>query len=125
MRFVRCVVVVVTLTLFIAVACQEPRRYAAQAPPPPSAHNVVVWISIDGFRGDYVDRGITPLMRRLMHEGVYSQRLLTSTPSLTFPSHVTEATGVPISTHGIVSNEFYDTASHETWKMPEAPTLMP
>ena len=59
-----------------------------------------------------------------MHEGTYTQRLLTSTPSSTFPSHVTEATGVPISVHGIVSNEFYDTASHETWKMPEAPALM-
>src|SRR5688500_4355976 len=55
----------------------------------------VVWISIDGLRPDYLDRGKTPLLNRLVREGASTRRLVPPTPSLTFTSHVTQATGVP------------------------------
>src|SRR5437667_5860412 len=80
------------------------------------SHSVVVWISIDGFRGDYVDRVDTPTFHRLMREGVYSQWLMTITPSITFPSHVSEATGVRVAQHGIPNNVFYDTITRQTYK---------
>src|SRR5437764_5993639 len=74
---------------------------------------VVVWISMDGVRPDYLDRAATPLFHRLIGEGWYSKQLITIVPSLTFPSHVSEATGVPAAVHGIPANDFYDTATRQ------------
>src|SRR4051794_23413670 len=90
------------LILLAVTACQFTHRYTAEPPATPPgvpSRNVVVWISIDGFRGDYVDRNVTPFLRKLMREGVYSQKLVPITPSLTFPSHVSEATGVAAGAH--------------------------
>src|SRR5689334_20739121 len=75
------------------------------------AKNVVLWISVDGFRGNYVDRGETPYLQSLMKHGVYTKQLVPVFPSLTFPSHVSESTGVLPGAHGIVSNKYYDTLS--------------
>ena len=68
---------------------------------------VVLWISTDGCRGDYVDRDQTPFLKSLMDHGAYSKQLTPMFPSLTFPSHTTEATGVPAGQHGVTSNKFY------------------
>ena len=85
-----------------------------------------MWISIDGCRGDYVDRvrEQTPTFHRLMREGAYSQQLMTITPSITFPSHVSEATGVPVAQHGIPNNVFYDSVTRQTYKFPDDGTLL-
>jgi predicted AlkP superfamily pyrophosphatase or phosphodiesterase len=80
--------------------------------------NVVLWISIDGCRGDYVDRGVTPFLKSLMEHGDYTQHLTPIFPSLTFPSHTSEATGVSAGVHGIVSNKFYDTSIGKEYDMP-------
>src|SRR5437764_11079602 len=60
------------LLVIFAIGCQQHQT-------------VVVWISIDGFRGDYVDPVETPTFQRLMREGVYSHELTPITPSITFP----------------------------------------
>jgi hypothetical protein len=102
------------------ISCSSPRRYTAEPPATPpgvASRNVVVWISIDGFRQDYVDRNVSPFLRKLMHEGAYSQKLVPITPSLTFPSHATEATGAAASVHGITANDFYDTTTGQQYKM--------
>ena len=83
-----------------------------------TGRTVVVWISIDGLRPDYLDRGATPFFHRLIREGSYSKQLTTIVPSLTFPSHVAEATGVPAGVHGIPANDFYDTATHRLYNFP-------
>src|SRR4051812_31279094 len=98
-----------SIVLILLTSCSSPHRYTAEPPATPpgvASRSVVVWISIDGFRSDYVDRNVSPFLRKLMHEGSYSQKLVPITPSLTFPSHVTEATGVPASVHGITANDF-------------------
>jgi len=69
----------------------------------------IVWISIDGLRHDYTDRADTPFFDRLMAEGAYTRELWSIFPSLTFPSHVSQATGVKVKDHGIPLNSFYDT----------------
>lgn len=84
----------------------------------PAGKNVVLWISIDGCRGDYVDRGQSPFLKSLMEHGKYTQQLVPIFPSLTFPSHTSEATGVPAGTHGIVSNKFYDASIGKEYDMP-------
>jgi len=85
---------------------------------------VVLWISIDGVRPDYLDRAPTPLIHKLMREGIYSTQVTTITPTLTFPSHVSEATGVPVSQHGIVANDYYDLATHRLEKFPKIAAML-
>ena len=68
----------------------------------------VVWISVDGFMGDYLDRGVSPELNRFRREALYTYRLRPPFPSLTFPAHVTKATGVPVSGHGIPANRYFD-----------------
>ncbi len=86
--------------------------------------NVVVWISMDGFRGDYVDRADTPTLHRLMREGWYTRQLTPITPSITFPSHVAEATGVTVAQHGISNNAFYDTLTRQKYNFPDDAALL-
>lgn len=84
----------------------------------------VVWISIDGLRPDYLERANAPLLNRLVAEGVSSRKLIPPTPSLTFPSHVTQATGVPPGVHGIPANSFYDTATNQRYSFPHEAALL-
>ncbi len=78
-----------------------------QRPP----RTTVLWISVDGLRPDYLDRGDTPFLDRLAGSGLYTRQLVPVFPSLTFPSHVSQATGVKPAEHGIVANAFFDRRS--------------
>lgn len=69
---------------------------------------VTILVSIDGFRDDYLGRGLTPHLSRLAAEGV-SATMRPSFPSKTFPNHWTLVTGVVPDRHGIVANGFTDT----------------
>lgn len=72
------------------------------------SRTVVVWMSIDGMRHDYLDRTNTPNFDRLIREGAFTRELVPGFPSLTFPSHTTQATGVRVEDHGVSGNSFYD-----------------
>ena len=97
---------------------------SAQDADKPAGKSIVLWISDDGFRGDYVDRGVTPFLKSLMEHGVYTKQLTPMFPSLTFPSHVCEATGVKTGAHGIVSNKWFDTSVNQVYNMPNDPRLL-
>ena len=84
----------------------------------PVGKNTVVWISMDGVRGDYLDRAPLPFFARIMKEGAYSRRFHPVFPPITFPSHCAEATGVSVDHHGITGNSFYDSATRETYRYP-------
>jgi predicted AlkP superfamily pyrophosphatase or phosphodiesterase len=103
-----------------APAVNSDQKPAAQD----QAKNAVLWISVDGFRGNYVDRGETPYLQSLMKHGAYTKQLVPVFPSLTFPSHVSESTGVLPGVHGIVSNKYYDTATRLENNFPGDPTLL-
>src|SRR5271170_2951196 len=76
----------------------------------PSAQNppLVILVSIDGFRADYLDRGLTPNIAALAAAGVRAQSTRPAFPSITFPNHITLVTGLYPDHHGIVNNQMED-----------------
>ncbi len=68
----------------------------------------LILVSIDGFRWDYLNRGITPNLSALAANGVRAERMLPSFPSVTFPNHYTLVTGRYPDHHGVVNNTFED-----------------
>jgi predicted AlkP superfamily pyrophosphatase or phosphodiesterase len=87
-------VVLLLVAGFIAVAAPV---VAADRP-------IVVLISIDGWRHDYLDRFKPPTLTRLAAAGVRAKGLIPQFPSKTFPNHYTVVTGLRPANHGIVSN---------------------
>lgn len=67
-----------------------------------------ILISLDGFRADFLYRGLTPTLNRFIADGLSPKYMLPSFPSVTFPNHYTMATGLYPEAHGIVSNKFWD-----------------
>lgn len=70
---------------------------------------VTLLVSFDGFRADYLDRGITPILSRLAAEGVRGT-MRPSFPTKTFPNHYAIVTGLRPDRNGIVANRFEDPA---------------
>lgn len=73
----------------------------------PDPDTTILVISIDGFRYDYLHRGITPNLQHMLKNGVHAE-LEPSFPSATFPNHWTLVTGLRPEQHGIIDNHFYD-----------------
>ncbi|KAF7193393.1 putative pyrophosphatase/phosphodiesterase [Pseudocercospora fuligena] len=67
-----------------------------------------ILISLDGFRADFLHRGLTPTLKSLIQQGVSPRYMNPSFPSLTFPNHFTLVTGLHPESHGIVGNSFWD-----------------
>lgn len=92
-----CVAIVVTAL----AACSAPRVI-----PPDRA--ILILISIDGFRSDYLDRFQPPALLRLATGGARADGLIPQFPSKTFPNHYTIVTGLTLAHHGIISNNIRD-----------------
>ena len=80
----------------------------ASAPAVSGEPTPVLLISIDSFRPDYLDRGITPNLARIARNGVRARWMNPSYPSLTFPNHYTLVTGLRPDHHGIVHTTMRD-----------------
>src|SRR5262245_44934332 len=93
-----------TLALAAVVALVACRSLLVDTRERPS----VLLVSIDGFRADYLDRGITPHLSQLARDGVRAQWMTPSYPTLTFPNHYTLVTGLRPDHHGIVHNTMRD-----------------
>src|SRR3954452_23059862 len=94
-----------TLALFAALAlicAAAAAPHAADQPP------IVVLISFDGWRWDYIDRQPVPNLKALAARGVRARALIPSFPVLTFPNHYTLVTGLYPEHHGIVGNTMRD-----------------
>ncbi|MFZ6844637.1 ectonucleotide pyrophosphatase/phosphodiesterase [Undibacterium sp. RuTC16W] len=74
-----------------------------------SYYHPVILVSIDGFRPDYLHRGVTPNLNKLIANGVSADAMRPSFPSITFPNHYTLVTGLRPDHHGIVGNTMEDT----------------
>ena len=77
------------------------------------ASPLLVMISIDGLRPDYVTAADAhgakvPNLRRFMKEGAYAEGVTGVVPTVTYPSHTTLVTGVWPATHGIWGNTTFD-----------------
>ena len=70
----------------------------------------VVMLSLDGFRWDYSQKANTPNLERIAEIGVRAESLRPCFPTKTFPNHYSIATGLYPDNHGIVLNDFYDSA---------------
>lgn len=68
---------------------------------------LVILISMDGFRADYLDRGITPNLSRLAAQGA-TGAVRPSFPSKTFPNHYALVTGLRPDRNGVVANNMRD-----------------
>ncbi|HEU5209275.1 MAG TPA: ectonucleotide pyrophosphatase/phosphodiesterase [Longimicrobiales bacterium] len=92
---------------------------ASGQPPTQSrpADRYLVLISFDGFRSDYLDRGLTPTLDSLAGAGIRADSLIPLQPAKTFPNHYSIATGLYPGEHGIVANTFYDPA-RDAWYSP-------
>lgn len=94
---------ILTLATLVLAAC-------AHAPLPSAAPRpLTILVSIDGFRADYLDRGVTPVLSGLAAHGARAA-MRPSFPSKTFPNHYTLVTGLRPDHHGIVENNMEDPA---------------
>ena len=84
-------------------------RPAAIAAPSEARAPVTILISIDGFKPDYLTRGVTPNLNALAASGI-SASMRPSFPSVTFPNHWTLVTGLRPDRHGVVGNRMEDVA---------------
>ncbi|MBR7780720.1 alkaline phosphatase family protein [Undibacterium luofuense] len=72
------------------------------------ANQPLILISIDGFRPDYLQRGVSPVLNQLAQQGASAAVMRPSFPSVTFPNHYTLVTGLRPDQHGIVANTMED-----------------
>ncbi|KAM9977322.1 hypothetical protein ACTFIR_011184 [Dictyostelium discoideum] len=81
----------------------------------------VIVISLDGFRWDYLNRGLTPNIKKLIEDGSYhANYTIPQFPSKTFPNHYSIATGLYPENHGIISNHMYDPILNKTFDINKA-----
>lgn len=78
---------------------------------------IVILISFDGWRWDYIDRVEVPHLRALASRGVRADGLIPSFPSKTFPNHYSVVTGLYPEHHGIVSNVIAEPGFPERFTM--------
>lgn len=71
-------------------------------------HEIVLLISLDGFRHDYFEKTNTPGLDRIVTDGVKAESLIPVFPASTFPNHYTQVTGLYPENHGIIANVIYD-----------------
>jgi len=82
---------------------------ALGAPAMAAERPLTILVSIDGFRADYLDRGVTPVLSGLAAQGARAA-MRPSFPSKTFPNHYALVTGLRPDRNGIVENTFEDPA---------------
>lgn len=112
----------VTIVLALLVAALAPSVGGCRPTAPPARTTqrplhepplrpILLVISIDGLRRDYLDAlgdHHMPNLSRLMREGTVARSLKTVWPSVTYPAHATMVTGVSPARHGIVNNVVFD-----------------
>lgn len=91
------------LILLIAALVLTP--FAAQAKE--AQRPVTVLVGIDGFRADYLDRGLTPRLAALAKDGATGP-MRPSFPTKTFPNHYALVTGKRPDRNGISGNSMID-----------------
>ena len=102
--------------LALSAGCVFHRQANESAPPPETqaqqakaaTTTPLLLISIDAFRADYINRGITPNLQAMAASGVHADSMQPSFPSLTFPNHYAIVTGLVPDHNGIVDNTMVD-----------------
>lgn len=92
---------------FVLVLALMTAGCATTSRPTPPKAALTILVSIDGFRDDYLDRGITPALSALAADGARGA-MRPSFPTLTFPNHYTLVTGKRPDHNGVVNNTMDD-----------------
>lgn len=74
----------------------------------PSTPPVLIIVSYDGFRTEYLKRNSTAFMNELRRNGTTADHLKNVFPTETFPNHHSIATGVYPNEHGVLASGLYD-----------------
>jgi len=74
---------------------------------------ILILVSFDGWRWDYIDRQPAPNLKAMAARGVRATAMIPSFPVLTFPNHYTIVTGLYPEHHGIVGNTMRDASMPE------------
>ncbi len=77
----------------------------------------VLIVSFDGFRWDYLDRGLTPHLQKMIDQGVRAITFEPAFPSKTFPNHYTIVTGLYPEHHGLINNTFFDPFKNKRYRL--------
>lgn len=83
-------------------------------------HPLVVVLSFDGFRADYVHPDVTPNLAQFKKTGASPPYMRNVFPTKTFVNHFTMATGLYPETHGVLDNYMFDRDNktmHYTYEM--------
>ena len=107
-RAILAPVLALAVLLSLAACASSPQNPPRDPVPAPSPRPSVLLVSIDGFRADYLELGITPNLQRIVDAGVRAEWMNPSYPSLTFPNHYSIVTGLRPDRHGIVHNSMED-----------------
>ncbi|HEY9234440.1 MAG TPA: ectonucleotide pyrophosphatase/phosphodiesterase [Phenylobacterium sp.] len=102
-RFARAALAALFACSLLSACATRPGAPAPKAERP----TPTILVSIDGFRADYLDLGVTPELSRLGRMGAQGA-IRPSFPSKTFPNHYTLVTGLRPDHHGIVDNNMRD-----------------
>ena len=101
------------LVILALVSSYFPANGVAQQAANRKVLPLLVLISVDGMRPDYVTAADAhgakiPNLRRFLREGTYAEGVQGVVPTVTYPSHTTLLTGVWPIKHGILANTTFD-----------------
>ena len=98
------------LALALAGAAPSAQRGTNDAP-------IVILVSFDGWRADYIEHQPVPNLKALAARGVRATALIPVFPVLTYPNHYSIVTGLYPAHHGIVGNSMRDPAMPDRFSM--------
>ncbi|XP_071533900.1 venom phosphodiesterase 2-like isoform X2 [Panulirus ornatus] len=119
----------VRLTLAASVVPHAPPHLSDHLDPtscPPTYHqHPLILVSVDGFRAEYLSRGMTPTIQALASKGTRAPYMKPSFPTITFPNHYTLVTGMYPPSHGIIANKFYDPVFQSEFRIGRKESFQP
>jgi len=85
----------------------------------------IVLVSVDGLSASYLtdQRANMPNLRSIAKQGVSAEGMVTSFPSVTWPSHTSLVTGTFPARHGVIGNSVWNRSTHQEVKYIGDPVL--
>lgn len=73
-----------------------------------SKHPIIIITAFDGFRYDYTERGLTPVLEQLQKTGTRTSLMHNVFPTVTYTNFFSIATGMYPETHGVIGNAVFN-----------------
>ncbi|MEO1981359.1 MAG: ectonucleotide pyrophosphatase/phosphodiesterase, partial [Fuerstiella sp.] len=85
----------------------------------------IVLVSVDGLSASYLtdQRANMPNLRSMAQQGASAEGMITSFPSVTWPSHTSLITGTVPARHGVIGNAVWNRKTHQEVKYIGDPVL--